>query len=99
MIRIGLPDCSSCAKAGIEAVSAPASKSPAAETRRTKGVIATSLSFCPVLLFGQQRSHDPLPRQRQVADALAQGAGERVADGGPGRADRGFAETQGRLVR
>src|SRR5690348_13927748 len=93
MMRIGLPVCSSCAEAGM--ARAPARRSAAAERRRIKAIIETSLSVCSVfLLLGQQRSHDPLPRQRQIADAFSERAGKRIADRGAGRADRGFAEAE-----
>src|SRR5262249_29987426 len=89
--RIGLPACSSWARAG--SVSTARSKRPAPRTARTRDVIVASLSF------GQQRSHDPLARQRQIADTLAERAGERIADRGAGGPDGGLAETERRLVR
>ena len=50
-------------------------------------------------VIGQQRRHDALARQRQVADARAERARHGIADRRRGRAERGFAQAQRRLVR
>src|SRR5262245_26818872 len=93
--RIGLP-VSSCAgaDAGADASNAAAAIAPSIERRSQVAIVSSIIS-----LPRQQRSHDALARQRQVADAAAERAGDGVADGGAGRPDRGFAEPERRLVR
>ena len=69
-MRIGLPE-SSCAGAGIGLdASSAAPVSSASAHPVTRDVMPSSL----VLLFGQQRRHDALARQWQIADALAERA-------------------------
>src|SRR5215510_5618338 len=94
MILIGLAEgaCASARDAPISSV-APASRNA---TGRSSVIIpSSSHSRCALV---QQRRHDALARQRQVAQAHAECTRDRIADGRRRRAHGDLAEPERRLV-
>src|SRR5215211_2273077 len=95
MILIGLAErsCALAVREWLTSNTAPASKT---HTDRSSDIMASSRSRSALV---QQRRHDALARQRQIAQAHAQRARNRIADGPRGRPHGDLAEPERRLIR
>src|SRR5262245_12139991 len=101
IILIGLPEksCAFTARAGAQASARPATRTKADRSCMRSSLAMWRPFFGFSLAVGEQRRHDALARQRQIANARAERPRHRVADGGRGWTERGLAQAQRRLVR